>query len=406
MNGEGFSPIVIPGNVWDQESTATILRNRDIAGLFKLATKYTGASQVRLSVATGIPQGRISQISRGQRQVSDLVVFERIANGLGLPDHARVLLGLAPLGPAASARADDDEHQEQADDLAARLDAASVIDSTMVMILSTDTNNLRMLDRRMGAGPIADKMRAHIAQINRAHHHAVRPGVRAELAEVLAEASSLAGWQAIDTGAVNDAWDHYERAKSAAQEAERPAVLAHVSGEQAYTLIEIGRPAEAVELIRYVHQTHRGQIPALLRAWLSAAEAEAASVLGDEVTCRNALDQAARLLPEDDWPDPELPYLALNRHHLARWRGNCLVRFADPDTVEDLRGALAGMDGTFNRAEAGVRCDLGHALLAGGDPDAALPHIQRAQQLATMTGSRRQRRRVDELARLLNRSLN
>ncbi|GAB1819784.1 hypothetical protein [Herbidospora sp. RD11066] len=230
--------------------------------------------------------------------------------------------------------------------------------------------------------------------------------MRAELAEVLAEASSLAGWQSIDTGAVNDAWDHYERAKSVAQEAERPAVPAHVSGEQAYTLIEIGRPAEAVQLNRHVHQTHRGQIPALLRARLSAAEAEAASVLGDEVTCRNALDQAARLLPEDDRADPELPYLALNRHHLARWRGNCLVRFADPDTVEDLRGALAGMDGTFNRAEAGVRCDLGHALLAGGDPDAALPHIQRAQQLATMTGSRRQRRRVDELARLLNRSLN
>ncbi|WP_285586584.1 hypothetical protein [Herbidospora sp. NBRC 101105] len=126
---------------------------------------------------------------------------------------------------------------------------------------------------------------------------------------------------AIDTRAVNDAWGHDEHAKSAAQEAEWPAVLAHVSGEQAYTLIEIGRSAEAVEMIRHVHRTHRGQIPALLRAWLSAAEAEAASVVGDKVTCRNALDQAARLLPEHDHPDPELPYLALNRHHLARWRG-------------------------------------------------------------------------------------
>ncbi|GLX96756.1 hypothetical protein Hesp01_47060 [Herbidospora sp. NBRC 101105] len=46
--------------------------------------------------------------------------------------------------------------------------------------------------------------------------------------------------------------------------------------------------------------------------------------------------------------------------------GHYLVRFADPDTVEDLWGALAGMDGTFNRAEAGVWCDLGHALLVGG----------------------------------------
>ncbi|MFI7691648.1 hypothetical protein ACIBQ6_21450 [Nonomuraea sp. NPDC049655] len=57
------------------------------------------------------------------------------------------------------------------------------------------------------------------------------------------------------------------------------------------------------------------------------------------------------------------------------------------------------MDGTYNRAESGVRCDLGHALLAAGDPEAAQPHIQRAQRLATMTGSSRQRpphRRTDE----------
>ncbi|GGT08492.1 hypothetical protein GCM10010156_76850 [Planobispora rosea] len=100
-----------------------------------------------------------------------------------------------------------------------------------------------------------------------------------------------------------------------------------------------------------------------------------------------------------------MPYLSLDRHHLARWRGNCLVRFGDPSTVEDLRSALAGMDGTYNRAEAGVRCDLGHALLAQGEPEAAQPHIQRAQQLATMTGSRRQRKRIDELSQAVKRAL-
>ncbi|WP_433436297.1 hypothetical protein [Nonomuraea sp. CA-141351] len=100
-----------------------------------------------------------------------------------------------------------------------------------------------------------------------------------------------------------------------------------------------------------------------------------------------------------------MPYLFINAHHVARWRGNCLVRFGDPDTADDLRSALAGMDGTYNRAESGVRCDLGHALLAAGDPEAAQPHIHRAQQLATMTGSRRQRRRIDELSKAVNRAL-
>ncbi|WP_433499480.1 hypothetical protein ACQP1K_03815 [Sphaerimonospora sp. CA-214678] len=143
---------------------------------------------------------------------------------------------------------------------------------------------------------------------------------------------------------------------------------------------------------------------ARLRTWLFAAEAEAAAILGDEATCRTALDQAAALLPDGNG-DPDMPYLSINAHHLARWRGNCLVRFGDPGTVEDLRSALAGMDGTYNRAEAALRCDLGHALLALGEAQAAQPHIQRAQQLATMTGSRRQRKRIDELSRAVTRAL-
>lgn len=100
-----------------------------------------------------------------------------------------------------------------------------------------------------------------------------------------------------------------------------------------------------------------------------------------------------------------MPYLSLDAHHLARWRGNCLVRFGDPETVEILRSALAGMDGTYNRAEAALRCDLGHALLVLGDPQAAQPHIHRAQQLAVMTGSRRQQKRIAELAQAIKRAL-
>ena len=58
----------------------------------------------------------------------------------------------------------------------------------------------------------------------------------------------------------------------------------------------------------------------------------------------------------------DLPYLALNETHLARWRGNCLVHFGDPSTITDLTAALAAMDDSFTRAEAGLRCDLAAAL--------------------------------------------
>ncbi|GAA0947039.1 XRE family transcriptional regulator [Nonomuraea longicatena] len=405
MRDSTVNSIKIPAAVWNHEESRQILKSRNISALFKLAAKHAGASQVRIGVATGLSQPRVSAIMRGEAgPITDLNLFERIASGLGLPDHARMLLGLAPLDTASPTGDLDDAHVEQRAELVSHLDAAAAIDSTLIMILGTETNSLRLLDRRLGGAAIADKMRAQISQIERAHTHVVRPNLRAPLAHLLAEAASLAGWQAINTLALNDAWNHYEKAKAAAAEADDPSVLAYVSGEQAYVLVELGRPAEATELLRHLRATFDSRVPARLRTWLAAAEAEAAAVLGDELTCRRALDAAVRSLPDGD-VDQDMGYLSINAHHLARWRGNCLVRFGDPTVAEDLRSAIAGMDGTYNRAESVARCDLGHALLAAGDPAAAQPHIYRARQLATMTGTRRQRRRIDELALAVNRAL-
>ena len=121
--------------------------------------------------------------------------------------------------------------------------------------------------------------------------------------------------------------------------------------------------------------------------------AAAAREQGD---CRTALDLAASEIgrPQSD----ALPYLALDTAHLARWRGNCLVQFGDTATVGDLTAALAGMDSTFTRAEAGLRCDLAAALHAAGDRHEARQHLRHATELAQLTGSARQRRRITTLA--------
>ena len=41
---------------------------------------------------------------RGVAKVEELDVFERIADGLNMPDHARIALGLAPTEPSPRAR--------------------------------------------------------------------------------------------------------------------------------------------------------------------------------------------------------------------------------------------------------------------------------------------------------------
>ena len=154
------------------------------------------------------------------------------------------------------------------------------------------------------------------------------------------------------------AWAHFERATAAAREAGDPCLL------------DLHRPAEAVAMVRAAYEQTRTAIPHQVRSWLRGAEAEMAAAAGEESACRHALDGAAQEISYGAASE-ELPYLALNETHLARWRGNCLVLFGDPQTADDLNAALAAMDDTFTRAEAGLRCDLAAALHVRGEHDEA-----------------------------------
>lgn len=285
---------------------------------------------------------------------------------------------------------------EPTEELAAELARASSVDTEAVKLLQAQTDSIRRLDALQGAQLIRDQMRAHITHIEQLTRHAVRPGIRRMLAKVLADASALAGWQALDVGTPRESWEHFERAKSAAREAEDPSLLAFATAEQAYVLLDVGDARQASELVQYAHHESTGAIPALMETWLTAARAEMATASGDANATRIDLDQAADLLPSE--PDAPLPYLVLNDTHLARWRGNCLARLGDEDALEQLNKGLAAVIGTYARAEAGVRIDLASALLVHGERDLANEHLRTAKILIGRTGSLRQKRRIEGLA--------
>ncbi|HEY5989694.1 MAG TPA: helix-turn-helix domain-containing protein [Streptosporangiaceae bacterium] len=96
MPGRAHDLLVIPDSFWQRDQAIMALRTRAIGQLFALLSQYTGASQTRIGIACGMGQGKVSDIMRGTQQVETLAVFERIADGLDMPGHARMLLGLAP----------------------------------------------------------------------------------------------------------------------------------------------------------------------------------------------------------------------------------------------------------------------------------------------------------------------
>lgn len=109
MSGRASDPIVIPESLWDHPQMTQALTSRDIRTVFHLLRQYAGVSQTQIAIACGMSQGKVSEtMKKGGRQVTTLEVFERIADGLKMPDTARMTLGLAPRNlttPATTANA-------------------------------------------------------------------------------------------------------------------------------------------------------------------------------------------------------------------------------------------------------------------------------------------------------------
>ncbi|WP_431680144.1 XRE family transcriptional regulator [Kitasatospora sp. KL5] len=284
------------------------------------------------------------------------------------------------------------------DELLGRIDSARSLSLGMVDTFLQQTELLRSFDRQMGAASLVDQMRAHLDSLEDALTFAVLPDARRPVAKALAGAATLAAWQALDVGAVERAWRHYELGKRAAAEAEEPMYLAHAMAEQAYVLSDAGRAEMAVELVRDAQRTGGTKVSPRLAAWLFAAEGELCAKAGLAEDCRRALDRAATVLPTgDETRDPDMLSIFLNANHLARWRGNALAMLGEDDALAELYGALERIDPAFARATAGLRCDLAQAHLVRGEFDQARKHLQQARLLANRTGSVRHRRRIERL---------
>jgi transcriptional regulator with XRE-family HTH domain len=398
MQGRPFDHPALPPAFWTRPEVKKALERADFGALFRFVYQH-GFSQTRISAATGLSQNRVSLIMRDRQKVIKLDLMTRIADGLGMPDHARIWLGIRPaqISPSAPdpALTDGDD-----DDLLRQVTSARYLDAAIIDVLQQETNAIRLLDRKLGAPAVADKLNAHIAHLDSSLHHCVSTAIRQGLALVLADAAALSGWQAIDMGNLTFAWHRFELATAAAREAGDEPLLAFAAGEQAYVLLDLGQSGPALDKVRAVHDLARHRVPALTRTWLFAAEAEMAAAVKDQHGCRDALDLAASHLSQPG-DGVSLPYLALNDAHLASWRGNCLVQFGDAATITDLQTALTGMDGAFTRAEAGLRCDLAATLHASGERDEARHQLARATQLAKLTSSVRQRRRINVLNRVI-----
>ena len=282
-----------------------------------------------------------------------------------------------------------------ADELRLRINIEPAVNATLVEALHAQTEATRLQDRQYGAGILLEQMRAHVANIEQHLNHAVFEQARRPLAQILSDAASLAGWQALDVLSVDSAWRSFQTAANAALQAEDLAMYAFARMEQAHVVAEIAGSSTAAQLAETVWAETKRSVPAAMRCWMAAATAELAAEAGDPKTALGRLILAESSVDALDGEKP--PYLVFDGTHLDRWIGHTLAILGDSAAEERLRAADTQMDGSFTRASASLSLDLAVVLQAMGERDEASQRLARAEQLARRVSSRRQLARVRQL---------
>lgn len=378
------------------QSMPEILASRDFGKVFAFL-RQRGWSVGALAAATQIDEYPIREIIKGNRQVSAYDVIERIVVGLSIERH---MCGVGVAPPVTIEAPGESRGVVELEDWLAH---AGAVDDQAIYTLAEQTNQIRRIDRMLGAQAADLQLQSHLKTLTSLRSFSISPSTREQLADLFCDAAALAGWVTLDLGDVAQAWRHHEAAKDAGRETGSAVALAHALAQQAYVLLEIGKNADARQLAEYAVSVGGNTIPPVLAAWLQAVVGEVAAISGDVSGSNRYFEMAARTLPNDP-ADPAVPYIMLDEFHLARWRGTAFARLGDEAAISELHYALTGMDSSFVRAKAQLHVELAHSLIAARHEDEALRQVAQAKALAVKVGSLRQRRRVRELELVLNHS--
>ncbi|MEJ1105452.1 MULTISPECIES: hypothetical protein [unclassified Kribbella] len=355
----------------------------------RLSVGFTQAEAMRRFIAVVEDLGERSPTGASLKRM--FAYWENGERAVGVETYRRALAAIYRAPYEVLGFVPDDETGRVA--ALREADSSPDIDGELVGLFESQTQNLRLLDRRLGTTALIQQTELHVRQMQEVLDRAVG-GHRAELAAALAAAAGLAGWQALDQGEVQRAWRLHETARTAARESGNAAVLAHVTAQSAYVLLDAHQNHLALNLIQSARRELGTKAPDLLLSWLAAAEAEAAAATGDRAHTERQLDWAQARLDGDG--AAELPFLMLDDGHLARWRGHCLARLGRREAIQDLTAALANA-GDSVRAATGLYVDLAHAHHVAGQTSEAEAHLRRATHMADQFGSRRQQNRLRAL---------
>ncbi|HEV2777871.1 MAG TPA: helix-turn-helix transcriptional regulator [Actinophytocola sp.] len=270
------------------------------------------------------------------------------------------------------------------------------------------TDNYRQIDYQAGARAVYGDTVAHLNRLLAAADQ-VPSKLYGRYIALLGDTAQLAAWLAIDSQDYPTARHFCSVALSSAEEGEDPTLHAYVLGVMSYIHLHAKRGNEAVRLLdgalRIANSPRLGVNPAV-RSWLYEAMAEAYAFADNPRAGAKALAQAEQLF-DTVQPDTVPHWFGFfnAQEHAARLKGRCLMRLGDGQAaVVTLQSACELLPEQYVRERSGTLIDLATAQMMEtnratnpSEPEAAADTLQEAWQLALLTESGRNQRRVREL---------
>jgi transcriptional regulator with XRE-family HTH domain/tetratricopeptide (TPR) repeat protein len=361
----GSFPIDVPDSVWthpDMPAALTAGSVGAIGPLLKLVKQYTGASQSQLANALDTTQGRISKYLNDLIRVERMDMFQRVADGLGMPDEARMVFGLAPrstpLRPAPVVPSEViSTSSVSVSPLSADLmkPSAGVTDLRQVEILRQELHDalsegtvaeasLDDWDRlvtRYGratrdrpANVLLDDLTADLTELKRTIQRYRSASAMRRLTRVAAQMSGL---MCLTLCKLDDrpGFRRWTRtARIAANEAGDPVVHSWILAQEAYGHYYSGDMIEAVDVAKHAQELVPTS-PCVGAGLAAALEARAHAAMGNREGTRAALARAEEITAQLDGDDLIPSAFGYNEAQLRFHAGSALTH------LQDVKAALA-----------------------------------------------------------------
>ena len=384
-------------------------KRRDAGAIVRILGAH-GITQGEISARTGIAQSTLSKYKTGGHQAEFASTFEKIADGLGMPQRLRQALGLTAenspgrSGGAAGILADTFDLIQLAEvigrngtnvkrremlSLAAALGGAAAVAQSEVWerLAYALTNQTAMNDalvREMEARsagfhrleeivPAPQLLKGLTAQIREVSTllggtaSDPRDELRKRLMVVAGESSVLAGWAASDMGDSATARNFYDTAAKAAKEAKDPEITACALAYRSYMPSAKGANGRArVLLAEALEMLPRNPSQGTL-AWIAARHAEESAHLGDSAQALTSWGRAEEAYSVADTEDDRVWTGFLDQNRFDSYRISTLAKVGRLEEAQEVASTLLARLTQPDRKKAAIIFeDMATAHLARG----------------------------------------